>query len=202
MASKTDYQINDSELVLYVRENNEDAKEELYNKYVPLLRKEIFRYKKRAKMLGIDEDDLSQEAMLAFSRAINNYSEDESKFITFATICVRRRLANYVDKFDTKKSKFLEKSIPLDANMDENVTYMDQLEDFHLTDPLKRLINTETLDETLQKVLHVLSVNELVALKYDLEGKSVNDIATLMERSPKQIYNLIHRARSKIKQKK
>lgn len=201
MESKINYEINDSELVMFVREKNEAANEELYNKYCPLLYKEIARFRKRARMLGIDEADLTQEAMLAFAHAVNNYCDDEDvKFITFLTLCVRRRLTNYVAKFETGKRKAMVASVPLDAAIDDvSQRIVDNLEDFHMTDPLKTLINNETLDEVFKTIDEILSDNEKLALKYDLEGKSVNEIAYLMGMSTKQIYNLIHRARNKVK---
>ena len=80
MESKIDYTVNDSELVLFVRENVDDeAKDFLYDKYTPLIHKEINRVKKRAIALGVEMADLSQEAMLAFSHAINNFNEQDHK---------------------------------------------------------------------------------------------------------------------------
>lgn len=199
MESKTNYCTEDAELVLFVRENNEDAKEEIFKKYIPLLHKEIYKFKKRAFALGIEEADLSQEAMLAFSYAINNYSEEEDvKFITFATLCIRRKLSNYIDKFATKK-KSLEATVALDAEIDNKSSLLDQMVDTNVVDPLKQVMTNESLDETLKTIDGILSQNEKLALKYDVEGKSVNEIAIIMDKTPKQVYNLIHRARCKVK---
>lgn len=186
---------------MFVREHNEEANDALFDKYTPLLHKEISRFKKRAKILGIDEADLSQEAMLAFAHAVNNFSdESDVKFITFLTLCVRRRLTNYVAKFETGKRKVMVTSVPLDATIDEdNKRIVDNLEDTHTLDPLKTLINNETLDEVMKSIDELLSKNEKLALKYDLEGKSINEIAYIMGMTTKQIYNLIHRARTKVK---
>ena len=201
MESKIKYEANDSELVMFVREHNEEAKDALFDKYSPLLHKEIYRFKKKAQVLGIDEADLSQEAMLAFAHAVNNFSDDSDvKFITFLTLCVRRRLANFVAKFETRKRKAMLTSVPLDATIDEdNNRIVDNLEDIHTVDPLKTLINNETLDEVMKTIDEILSTNEKLALKYDLEGKTVNEIAYIMGMTTKQIYNLIHRARTKVK---
>lgn len=199
MESKTSYNIEDSELVLFVREDNEDAKEEIFKKYIPLLCKEINRFKKRAFALGIEEADLSQEAMLAFSYAINNYSEEENaKFITFATLCIRRKLSNYIEKSATKK-KVIETEVALDAEYDDNDALIDQMANANVIDPLRQIMTNESLDETFKTIAGELSKNERCALKYDVEGKSVNEIANLMGKTPKQVYNLIHRARSKVK---
>lgn len=201
MESKINYNTDDSLLVMFVREDNEDAKEELFNKYVPLLTKEINRFKKRAYSLGIEEADLTQEAMLAFSYAINNYCEEsDTKFITFATLCIRRKLSNFIEKFATKK-KALESPVALDAELagHENATFADQVIDVNVIDPLRKVIMSESLDETFKRIDRRLSSNERLALKYDVEGKTVNEIAEIMKKTPKQVYNLVHRARSKVK---
>lgn len=202
MGSKIEYGVTDSELVLFVREDNECAKEALYKKYQPLIYKEIGKFKKRADFLGIEQADLSQEAMLAFSHAINNFKDEgEAKFITFATICIQRRLSNFVSKYDTNKSKILGASVALDAPIEDNTTsVIDQVEDTRSSDPLNKVLNTESLDEAMKTINEELSANERLALKYDLEGKSVNEISKLMNMNTKQIYNLIHRARNKVKQ--
>lgn len=201
MGSKIEYNLSDSELVLFIREENEFAKEKLYEKYRPLIFKEIGKFKKRADFLGIEEADLSQEAMLAFSHAINNFKDDgEAKFITFATICIQRRLSNFVSKYDTNKRKAFCSSVALDAPIDDtSTTLIDQLEDFRSNDPLSKVLNTESLDEALKVINEKLSENERMALKYDLEGKTVEEIAKMMNMNSKQIYNLVHRARTKIK---
>lgn len=201
MESKIDYEISDSNLVISVRENNDDAKDYLYEKYSPLIHKEINRYKKKASILEIEFADLSQEAMLAFSHAINNYNEEEEvKFITFATLCIRRRLSNFVAKYTTNKNKIMTSSVALDAVMDdEKTSLVDQLKSVRFDDPLRKMINSETLSEVKKTIDEELSENEKIALGYDLDGRSSVEIADLMHMNTKQIYNLIHRARTKIK---
>lgn len=193
---------NDMKLISFVRDNNEEAKDYLYNKYSPLIHKEINKVKKKAKMLGIEYADLTQEAMLAFSNAIYNFKEDEDvKFITFATLCIRRKLTNYIVKFETNKNKTLKSSLALDAFIDveETTTLAESIEEPVSTEPLRIIINSETLDETHKIIEEKLSLNEKKALQYDLIGKSADEIATLMNMNNKQVYNLLHRARRKIK---
>lgn len=193
--------VGDSFIVQEVREHNEDAKDYLYTKYSSLIHKEINAFKKKAYILGIDYQDLTQEAMLGFSNAIRNFSdESETKFITFATLCVRRRLSNYVAKFDNSKSKLFSDFIALDKVIgnDENQTLLERISAAPLSDPLKRMINEETLSE-LGKRMESLSDNEKLVFGYDLDGKTVDEIAELMGMKNKQVYNLIFRARQKMK---
>lgn len=200
MESKTDYLTDDSQLVYYIREGNDDAKDELYKKYSPLIHKEINRAKKKALVYGVEFADLSQEVMLAFSHAIYNYSDEaDVKFITFATTCIRRRLANFLDKLETEKNKSMLNSVALDAVMSNQKSLIDQVEEIVSSEPLRKLINHETLGEISKQIDENLSDKEKMALSYNLSGKSVDEIAEIMGMNSKQIYNLVYRARSKIK---
>ena len=46
MESKTNYKISDSELIYQINDNNEDAKNYLFQKYSPLIHKEVQKYTK------------------------------------------------------------------------------------------------------------------------------------------------------------
>lgn len=191
---------NDEKLILFVRENNEDAKDYLYEKYSALIHKEISNYARKSRQLGIEFADLTQEAMLGFSHAINNFNPDEeTKFITFATLCIRRSLTNYVAKFKTGKNKSYKESLALDAPVDDSHRYIDAMPSGKNNDPLKKIIDSETLKEVIKSIEENLSENERTVLALDLEDKSVNEIAEITHMSNKQIYNLIHRARNKLK---
>ena len=151
MELKTEYEINDSELVWHIRENaNDDAKDSLYEKYTPLIYKEIYRVKKRAMALGVELADLSQEAMLAFSYAINSFDEDaDVKFVTYTTVVIRRKLANYLNKFETKKNKTMVEAVSMDAPVDDEnqSAFVETMEESVSTYPLRKMITNETLIE-------------------------------------------------------
>lgn len=203
MASKIDYEPNDSELVFFVREDaGEEVKDYLYEKYNPLIHKEIHRVKKRAIALGVDLADLSQEAMLAFSHAINNFDEEaDVKFMTFATIIIRRKLSNYLSKFETAKNKTMVEAVSIDAPIDDESqsSFAETMEGNSSLDPLRTMITNETLNEVNLAIREKLSKNEKTVLQYDLDGKSIPEISEITGMNTKQIYNLIHRARSKLK---
>jgi len=197
MESKTELE-NINNIILSVQENNEDARDYAYQKFSPLIHKEINSFKRKAISLGIDISDLSQEAMLGFSHALNNFKDDEeAKFITFATLCVRRRLMNYVEKFETAKSRAMHDSLALDSTFEDDKSVGETIEGG--TDPLKEIITSETLSEVNKTLNEKLSDNEKTAILYDLDGRSVEEIAELMNVTPKQIYNFIFRARKKLK---
>ena len=199
MASNKHIDGNDSHIIYLINENSEDAKEYLYNKYKLLIKKEINRVKKYAYKYNIDLSDLTQEANLAFLGAINSYNDEEdAKFITFATICIRRKLSSYIEKYKTNKIKVLLNTIAIDAFDDNtNFSILSKFEDTR-KEPLKNIIVNESLNETYKK-FKTLNDNEQLALKYSLEDKSAKEIAKIMNISTKQVYNYIYRARNKLK---
>lgn len=201
MGLRTELEENDSKLVYYIREGNEEAKEFLYKKYSPLIHKEINRVKKRAFAYGVEYSDLVQEAMLVFSQVVNTYNEvEEVKFLTFATTCLRRKLTSYVEKLETTKNKNSLKMLALDSQLiNDEKSVINQIEGPISNEPLKKLINNETLGEVSKRIEEKLSSKEKIVLNYCIEGKSVKEIADIMKLSSKQVYNLIHRARKKIK---
>jgi len=190
---------NDSHIIYLINENNEDAKEYIYKKYKLLIKKEINRVRKIAYKYNIDINDLTQEANLAFLGAINSYNDDEdAKFITFATICIRRKLSSFIEKHKTNKSKVLLNSITLDSiNEDSNYSVLSKFEDTR-KEPLKNVIVNESLNETYEK-FKTLNDNERTALMYSLDDKSAKEIASIMNTTTKQVYNYIYRARNKLK---
>lgn len=199
MELKTDQELSDSQLLFLIRESNEDAKDFLYEKYSPMIHKEINRVKNIAYTLGIDYADLSQEAMLGFSNAINYYNEDEPvKFLTFAILCVRRKLYNLFKKHTTNKNSFLKATLTERENED-NLSYIENLSDLIGYEPLNKMITEESIEETVRLIKEKLSDNEKKALLYNLEGKTVEETAKKMKMTSKQIYNLLYRARQKLK---
>ena len=198
MESSKDYDLNDSHIIYLINENNEDAKEYLFSKYKPLINKEVNRVKKMAYKYNIEINDIKQEALLAFTNAINNYDDNENtKFITFATVCIRRKLISYINKHKTNKNKINIDSVTIDNSAGEDMSLLDKLEDT-TKEPLNKLLTNEKLNETYKKAKK-LSKMEQTVLNYSLENKSAEEISKLMGINIKKVYNYLYRARLKLK---
>ena len=198
MELNKNYEYNDYELIYLINENNEDAKELLFQKYSPLIHKEINRVKKIAFENGINLNDLTQEAMLAFTNAINGYDENESaKFITFATLCIRRKLSSYINKHKTNKNRIILNKLETTENNENDYNIINNIND-DSKDPLKSIIVSEELKETY-KNFNKLSKNEKLVMDFTLEGKNPKEIAKITGFKIKMVYNYLHRARNKLK---
>lgn len=203
MESKTSnyYDISDEQLVFMINENNEDAKDELYKKYSPLIHKELNAVKRSAYALGIEWQDLMQEAMLGFSNAISTYDDtNNTKFITFATMCIRRKLINYINKNSTNKSFTLKSAFSLETEVDEKGTELIMyLKDLDGKEPLNKLMIDEELEEVDTLVKNNLNEEEQQILELSIDGKSPNEIAEIIGKPTKTVYNILYRIRKKIK---
>lgn len=81
--------LTDGELVARVRQGNQEAFSELISRYYGLLQWKISGYRK----LGIDADDLLQEAALGLLDSVMSFQEGKgASFETYATVCVNNRL--------------------------------------------------------------------------------------------------------------
>ena len=200
MESKTNYKISDSELIYQINDNNEDAKNYLFQKYSPLIHKEVQKYTKEASIKGIEYKDLLQEGMLAFSEAINNFDEKENvKFITFATLCIKRRISNLLKKQSTNKEQILNNYLPLEAELIPQKKVLDIVSDLEGKEPLNKLIVDESLKEVSENILNNLKPKEKTVYLDYLNGKKIEDISKDTGISTKTIYNIIYRVKQKIK---
>lgn len=83
---------NDYELLDYISENNSDANEILYNKYIPLINsiaKSLYKY---CKNQGLELNDLCQEGLLGLNYAIKTFDDTkDNTFYTYARTCIKRK---------------------------------------------------------------------------------------------------------------
>ena len=70
------YEYNDYELLDYICENNEDATQILYDKYMYVI--EAIARSRVNSNLGLEFNDLVQEGMIGFSEAIRDYKNQKN----------------------------------------------------------------------------------------------------------------------------
>ena len=199
MESKIDYEVSDEQLVFMINENSEDAKDALYEKYSAMIHKELNAVKRSAYALGIEWQDLFQEAMLGFSNAVSSYNEERNaKFNTYATMCVHRRLLNCIEKNSTIKRFVSNAALPITDEYD-NENGKIYIKDVSGKEPLNKIIIDEDLNQVKLNLYDKLSYEERVIIDYATNGMKPDAIAKITGKSPKQVYNILYRARKKIK---
>ena len=111
-----------------------DVADELIKKYLPYIRKEVYKYTNE--YVNDNTDELSI-AMIAFHEAIRSYDEDKGNFINYAAIVMRNRMIDYtrheqkfnqeislnavLRKDDSGREETLEDVISSSENLNEKV---------------------------------------------------------------------------------
>ena len=187
---------NDSELVMLIKENHEDAKEILLNKYHYIIGLILKKYNKTAALLGIEGKDLYQEALLGFTDALNRYDEEKDASLpTFITLCVERRVRIILRMHNNSKSKLLSDAISLDAE----TSNLKQIEDTKDKDPLVSITDKEEANELDKQILETLSDKEKEVYNLLVKGFNIKEITNILNKNYKQIDNTIQRIKEKIK---
>ncbi len=178
--------LNDYELVELAHEGNEEAINLLYQKYRPLMIKKSKEAILLADHHGIEINDIVQECYIAFDEAIKNFNQDgDATFYTFSMMCVERRIANYIRKITGNRGKILNEAITID----------DGLQNF-VTDNSNPYIRHVDSDE-LMILKDDLSFLEKKVFNLRVSGYSFLEIAKLLNKDTKAIYNAWERIKVK-----
>ena len=189
----------DNRFIDLVCENDEDARDYLYEKYKYIVDIVITKYKKSAYYLSIDMDELRQEALVGFSDALVSYNQDSNSSLpTFITLCIERRLNNYIRLNDTHKMKMLREMKSLDMQVYEEATLADVLGD-ESNDPSRTIEDKENYERLIKKIKAALSAKEFEIYELLINDYSYEMIGELTGKTQKAVYNTISRIRMKIK---
>lgn len=193
-------EFSDEELTVMVCENDEDAKDVLYDKYNYIIDIIMLKYKKSIYALGLDYNEVKQEALVAFSDALVRYSnEKKTSLPTFISVVVERKIQNCIRKADTIKNKVHNESYSLEHDYEVFNRPLEEIIGNNKENPLFKMENEEHYKELLKNIDESLSPFEKDV--YDLVINEFNylDIAKILNKEPKQIDNTIQRIRNKIK---
>jgi len=80
----------DEMVVVYAKEGNEEAKNELIRRYTPMIHRFINKYHNDSTMSNDLIEDLYSEGVFAILTSINNYNQDKSKFTTHVFYHIRQ----------------------------------------------------------------------------------------------------------------
>ena len=187
----------DEELILLIRNGNEEATEYLLKKYTPLVRKSS----RTLYLIGADTEDLSQEGMIGLFKAIQNYQEDTTaSFYTFARLCIDRQIYSAIKASNRKKHSPLNSYISFYSQLNEDdAPLIDNLEAGNNSNPEQIILERENASHFMDLLQSHLSKMEKAVLPLYLDGQSYADIAASLNKSMKSIDNAIQRIREKVR---
>lgn len=191
----------DNELVNLVCEKSEEARDILYDKYSYIVDIIYNKYRKSAYYLSVDLTELKQEALVGFSDALVCFDQDKDVSLsTFISLCVERRVRNYVRKADTHKNKILKSAYSLDATYgDENeIPLVEKIGDSS-ADPQITIEEMENIKDLKKQIDELLSPSEKEVYELLINDFSYEDIALILNKNIKAVYNTVQRLRVKIR---
>lgn len=90
---------SDDELIGMAREDDQDAFEALFYRYLPTLKHII----SKKSFVGSDFEDMLQDATISFYYAVQMFDFHSASFSTFLSVCVDRSLKSGIKKAEAKK---------------------------------------------------------------------------------------------------
>ena len=196
------HEYSDSELINLINEESEEAKDILFEKYQYIINIIVKKYILASKKYNMEYKDLYQEALLGYSDAIKRFNDESSSLPTFITLCVDRRLQVVIKKAARLKNKLLNDSLSLEyVSQIDNQPLIEMISDDNKNNPLYNLEDDENYDNLVQEITKELSESEKEVFYLMLKSYNYQEIAQILNKTPKQIDNTIQRIKTKAKKK-
>ena len=180
------------------REGSETAEEILIEKYKGLVRARAKAYF----IAGAEAEDVVQEGMIGLVKAIRSFdAEREASFKTYAGTCISNQIIKAIRKAEREKSQVLNDAISLNNHLgedEESLTVEDILKTSMFDEPEEQVIYEDTLERLGNLSRQIFSPFEAQVLRAKIAGKTYQEIAEELKKSPKTIDNALQRIRKKI----
>ena len=188
----------DEELVEQVHLGNTNALDYLITKYRLFVKVKARSYF----LIGADKEDIIQEGMIGLYKAIRDFKGDKlASFRAFAELCITRQIITAIKTATRQKHIPLNSYVSLDKPIydeDSERTLMDVITSPLSDNPEHLMINREEYSRLEGQMSEVLSELEQQVLVLYLEGRSYNEISSLLNRSTKSIDNALQRIKRKL----
>lgn len=169
---------NDYELIEKIRENDDDSRNVMFQKYQPLIHRITSVYFHKFSSYGYEFEDFLQEANMAFYRALCMYDEKkDNTFFTFVYLCIKRNLASFCRNI-TCSNKNL-----------SNQYYVD-IEECYVEDSSSNVeycIEENEKSQTIKKYIYELPMDVSSILELRWNGFSYREIGTLLDIAPSTV---------------
>ena len=185
-------------LIRQAKNGDVQAQETILNSYKQLVNHVTRHYF----LVGGDQEDLVQEGMIALYKAISSYNEDMNvTFGAYAKTLIEHHIINIIKSDNAQKHSMLNQSFTLNnqgfVSFDEDdgvSTFMPSNKET----PEKMVLSSEGTKNIAKEIKKVLSEYELKVLKLYLKGLNYNDIADVIDATPKSVDNALNRIKNKL----
>ncbi len=186
--------MEDMELLLRAREGDAQAFDTLLSQYMPMIEHRLLLARSRyAALTSEDEQDLRQEAHLAFYRALISYDLDQREVSLglYAKVCVEHALTSALRKMSA--------AAPSLVSLDPEELAALPAED-GTADPTRRLREQEDYEALCRIIARTLSPYENNIWQRYIAGATVSEIARALGKDTRSIHNAIYRIRRKLRE--
>lgn len=186
--------MNADELVIKAQNGDNEAVNELIEKYFPLVSVNAKKYF----IIGGEQEDLVQEGLLGLLKAIKFYDSSKSSFNSFAILCVRHQILSAIKSANSQKNFVLNEAILNSTNNSskENKEYDLELLQENET-PENIFFNREKIKSFIEYSKDNFSKFEKEVFEYMIRGYSYKEIAKHLQKNTKSIDNAIQRIKKK-----
>lgn len=168
------YRLNDYELLYMVRENDDSSQNLLYEKYLPVIKALAKDFYGKYNAYGYDYDDFVQEGLIAFQRAISNYSEAKNVlFYTFAVLCIKRRMLTFCRNISRGRNNFFTSNL-ISIEECDNVC-------LDLKSDIDSISSEIEIGEIVEKILWELPFSSSCIFELRFNGFTYREIGVLLE---------------------
>ena len=191
---------NDNELIMLYHENDEDAKNILFLKYKFIIDILMKKYNYLFNTLNVDGQEVYSECAVGFSDALRSYQDNKDTSLpTFITLCIERRLHGLAKKYNREKYKILHETYSLDYFYDQFGRPLIEILTDNSNEPLFNMTDEENCMELLSEIQKKLSHKEFEVFSLMIRDFNYQQIAKILQNTPKQIDNTMQRIKTKIK---
>ena len=190
--------LTDEEIVLKIKNGDEQALSYLLDKYKNLVNMKVGKYF----IIGAEKDDIIQEGMIGLFKAIKTYNASKNNtFKTFANMCIERQLITAIKTSNRQKhmplNSYLSLNVSAYDNNDDSTELIDTFNSQTIEDPLDTIMKKEQYIEIEKAIDKNLSKFEKKVLDRYIKGESYTVIAKRLDSPVKYIDNANQRIRKK-----
>lgn len=189
---------SDELLVLMAQDDNKDALDVLFERYLPIVKRIIRRLEKKFFFRGFDTNDLVQEGVIGLFKSKDDYKiERKTSFKNFSRHVIEKHIGTLILRSSNYKNIALNESFSYHSPIgsESDVTFEQMLKS-DANSPETVTVNRETYFNIAEKLTDL----EKDVLEYYALGLSYEEIGELVGKKKKAIDNTIQRIRKKGKQ--
>lgn len=196
-------QCSDSELFERMYKGEKQIRDYLCRKYRGLVMNNVTSMY----LIGGEKDDLIQEGMIGLFKAVMDYSPDRNvRFSTFANLCIQRQLYSAIKGAGRKKHLPLNTYITLCEEPDRGAGKTEEGEKLgtlsagDVSPSAEQIfLDRERMEELDREIQAQLSDFEKQVMELMVAGLKPAEMADILDKEEKIIYNGCQRVRKKIK---